>query len=116
VRGAVAGSVGFEILKQVGNVYLQLIKDSPSGSVFGTLLGLLVFINLVSRFLVFITAWTATARENMARSADPALPPQPVVIRHSVQLGSRPDVTLTAGLLSAGALIGVTLTKLLRRR
>jgi membrane protein len=116
VRGAIAGAVGFEILKQVGNVYLQIIKDSPSGSVFGTLLGLLVFVNLVSRFLVFITAWTATARENAARSADPVPLPEPVVIRHSVQVAGRPDATLTAGLLSAGALIGVTLTRLLRRR
>jgi len=116
VRGAIAGAVGFEILKQVGNVYLQIIKDSPSGSVFGTLLGLLVFINLVSRFLVFITAWTATAKENMARSADPVLPPQPVLIRPTVHVAARPDGVLTAGLLSAGALIGVTLTRLLRRR
>ncbi|MFC0439192.1 inner membrane protein YhjD [Kutzneria buriramensis] len=116
MRGAIAGAVGFEILKQTGNIYLQIIKNSPSGSVFGTLLGLLVFVNLVSRFLVFITAWTATARENMARSADPAPLPEPVVIRHSVQVAGRPDATLTAGLLSAGALIGVTLTRLLRRR
>lgn len=116
VRGAIAGAVGFEVLKQVGNIYLQTIKDSPSGSVFGTLLGLLVFINLVSRFLVFITAWTATARENMARTADPEPQPAPVVIRHSVQLAGRPDATMTAGLLGAGALIGVTLTRLLRRR
>jgi membrane protein len=116
VRGAIAGAVGFEILKQVGNVYLQMIKNSPSGTVFGTLLGLLVFVNLVSRFLVFITAWTATARENTARSADPVPLPEPVVIRHSVQVAGRPDATLTAGLLSAGALIGVTLTRLLRRR
>jgi membrane protein len=116
VRGAIAGAVGFEILKQVGNIYLQLIKNSPSGSVFGTLLGLLVFVNLVSRFLVFITAWTATAKENLARSADPAPEPEPVVIRPAVQLAGRPDATVTAGLLSAGALIGVTLTRLLRRR
>ncbi|MBB5893412.1 inner membrane protein YhjD [Kutzneria kofuensis] len=116
VRGAVTGAIGFEILKQVGNIYLRMIKDSPSGSVFGTLLGLLVFINLVSRFLVFITAWTATAKENMARSAEPAPLPEPVVIRHSVHVSGRPDATLTAGLLSAGALVGVTLTRLLRRR
>ena len=115
-RAALLGAIGFEVLKQVGNIYLQMIKDSPSGSVFGTLLGLLVFINLVSRFLVFITAWTATARENMHRSADPVLPPEPVVIRPTVHLAGRPDATLTAGLLSAGALLGVTLTLLLRRR
>jgi membrane protein len=116
VRGAVAGAIGFEILKQVGNIYLQMIKDSPSGTVFGTLLGLLVFVNLVSRFLIFITAWTATARENMARSAEPAPVPEPVVIRPAVQLAGRPDATVTAGLLGVGALIGVTLTRLLRRR
>lgn len=116
MRGAVLGAVGFEVLKQVGNIYLQLIKGSPSGTVFGTLLGLLVFINLVARFLVFITAWTATARENAHRSADPVLAPDPVVISPTVHLTGRPAATTTAGLLGAGAIAGVTLARLLRRR
>jgi membrane protein len=115
MRGAVAGAVGFEVLKQIGNVYIQMIKTSPASSVFGSVLGLLIFVNLVSRFLVFITAWTATARENLARSTDPAPAPLPVVIRHSVQRGAAPDATAVAGLVGVGAVVGVILSRLFRR-
>jgi len=61
IRGAILGAVGFEILKQIGNIYLNLISGSPAGTVFGSILRLLVFVNLVARLVVFITAWTATA-------------------------------------------------------
>ena len=42
--------------------YLASITNTPSGAVFGSLLGLLVFINFVSRFILFVTAWAATAK------------------------------------------------------
>jgi len=41
-------------------------------------IGLLVFISLVSRLLVFITAWTSTARDAPNRAL---APPEPVIIR-----------------------------------
>jgi membrane protein len=63
MRGAVAAAIGFELLKQAGGIYLRLIGNSPTGAAFGSAIGLLVFISLVSRLLVFITAWTATARD-----------------------------------------------------
>lgn len=78
IRGAVAAALGFELLKQAGSIYIGLIGNSPTGAAFGSVIGLLVFISLVSRLLVFITAWTATARD----APDRALaPPEPVVIR-----------------------------------
>ena len=40
-----------------------------------------MFANLVSRFLLFITAWTATARENQMRVVEP---PPPTVVRPNV--------------------------------
>ena len=64
VRAALVAAVGFEVLKQVGTVYLRSLGGSPAGLAFGPLLGLLVFAFLVSRFLLFVTAWAATAREN----------------------------------------------------
>ena len=60
MRGAVFGAIGFELLKLAGNLYVHLIKDSAAASVFGSVLGVLFFVNIVSRFLVFVTAWTAT--------------------------------------------------------
>ena len=59
-----AAAIGFEILKQVATILLKSATSSPTATVFGPVIGLLVFANLVSRFLLYITAWTATAREN----------------------------------------------------
>jgi membrane protein len=63
MRGAVAAAIGFELLKQAGTIYLGLIGRSPTGAAFGSVIGLLFFISLVARLVVFITAWTATARD-----------------------------------------------------
>ncbi|WP_165777668.1 YhjD/YihY/BrkB family envelope integrity protein [Amycolatopsis antarctica] len=69
MRPAMFAAVGFEVLKQAGNIYLGLLGRSPAVAAFGALLGLLIFIYLVSRFLLVVTVWTAlnpryaTARE-----------------------------------------------------
>lgn len=61
IRGAVVMSVGFEALKLLAGVYLDLIKNSPVMTVFGSVLGLFVFVYLVARMLLFVAAWVATA-------------------------------------------------------
>jgi len=68
VKGAIIAAIGFEVLKQVASIYLAAVTKSPAGVLFGPIIGLLVFANLVSRFLLFVTAWTATARENIVIS------------------------------------------------
>jgi membrane protein len=60
VRGALAAAIGFEVLKWLGNIYLQAIGRSPIGITFGWIVGLLVFIYLVARMLMLVAAWTAT--------------------------------------------------------
>ncbi|GGM59381.1 inner membrane protein YhjD [Longimycelium tulufanense] len=114
MRGALVAAVGFEALKIVGAVYLARVTATPSGAAFGSLLGLLVFAFLVARFLLYVTAWTATARENLR--PEPIQPPPPAVIRPTVAVGARPDTRTAAGLLGAGALAGIALRSLLRRR
>ncbi len=57
--GALFGAVGFEILKVLGSLYLALISGSVTASTFGGAVGILVWINLVSRYALFTTAWTA---------------------------------------------------------
>jgi membrane protein len=69
VRGALAAAIGFELLKQLGAIYLSTVTSSPAGALFGPVIGLLVFANLVARFLLFITAWTATASPGSDRSS-----------------------------------------------
>jgi membrane protein len=101
VKAAVLGAVGFEILKQVMTVYLSSVTSSPSGAVFGSLLGLLVFVNFVSRFILFVTAWAATA-PGVEKEA-PAPIPAPAVIRPEVVVRSGPNNATTVGLLGMGA-------------
>lgn len=113
-KAALLGAVGFEVLKQVMTIYLATITGSPSGAVFGSFLGLLVFVYFASRFVLFVTAWAATAREN--ESDAPVAVPGPAVIRSEVVVGSRPSGGAAAGLLGAGAVAGVLGSVLLRRR
>ena len=101
VKAAVLGAVGFEVLKQVMTIYLAGITNTPSGAVFGSLLGLLVFINFVSRFILFVTAWAATTK-GVEKEA-PAPIPAPAVIRPEVVVRSGPNNATTAGLLGMGA-------------
>jgi membrane protein len=112
VRGALFAAVGFEILKQGATLYLGLVGGTPTGALFGPIIGLLLFANLVSRLLLFVTAWTAMARENL-RPKLPA-PPAPVVIRPTVEVhnGHR---SRDAALLGVGALVGVLWGRARRR-
>lgn len=105
VRGALATAIGFEVLKVVGTVYLSSVLGGPVGVIVGPIVGLLVFANLVSRFLLFITAWTATAEENI--TADPTPPPPPAVIKPLVEVARAPRAREAVGLVGAGALIGL---------
>ncbi len=104
LRGAVLAAVGFEILKQVATIYLGIVGGSPTGALFGPIIGLLLFANLVSRVLLLTTAWTATARENL--TVEPPKPPPPAVIRPTIEVHSGPRARESAALLGAGVLLG----------
>ena len=109
VKGALAAAVGFELLKQLFTIYLKAVLASPAGGVFGTFLGLLIFANLVSRYLLFITAWTATAKENL-KPAVPE-PPAPAVIQPTLEVHRGPRARDAVGLVGAGAVLGLLLRK-----
>ncbi|PSL54629.1 membrane protein [Saccharothrix carnea] len=109
-KGAAAAAIVFEVLKQGGTLYLSTVTSSPAGAAFGPVIGVLFFANLVAQSLLFITAWTATARENLLR--DPPAPPPPAVIRPVVEVRSAPSPRAAVGLVGAGLLLGA----LFRRR
>ena len=88
VKGAVFAAVGFVVLQQVATVYLASVTKSPSAALFGPVIGLLVFANLVSRFLLLVTAWTATAKENRHEIVQPP-PPVRLEQQVTVQRGPR---------------------------
>jgi membrane protein len=70
-RAAVLGAIGFELLRQGLTIFLGNVTGSGSGAVFGSLLGLLVFAYLVSRFILLLTAWTATLPGNLRTDPHP---------------------------------------------
>lgn len=109
-KGAAAAAIVFEVLKQGGTLYLSTVTSSPAGAAFGPIIGVLFFANLVAQSLLFITAWTATARENLLR--DPPVPPPPAVIQPVVEVRQGPSPRAAVGLVGAGLLLGA----LFRRR
>jgi membrane protein len=116
-KAALAAAVGFQVINQIMVFYLAKITNSPTGALFGPVLGLMIFIFTVSRFLLFLTAWAATAKENMVEA--PIAAPGPSVVRTEVTLCNRPSSGVTAGLVGAGAVAGVLLgafTGFTRRR
>lgn len=60
LRGCVFGAVGFEALKLAGTVLLEHVVRNPLYASFAVMVGLLLWINVVSRFVLFTAAWTAT--------------------------------------------------------
>ena len=89
-RAAWLGAVGFEVLKQAFAIYLDSVTNSPTGQLFGPVIGLMVFAYFVSRFLLFVTAWAAVVTKNQPQvdlaSAEAGASVPEVVV------GSRPDV------------------------
>jgi membrane protein len=117
VQGALLAAAGFEVLKIVGTVTVALSAKSPTLGPFAGALAVLIWVQLVTRWVLFCAAWTA---ETTLAGAPPA-PPVPVQPRPA-----EPDVTereispaaVGAGLVAAGAVAGaaVTATALLRGR
>jgi membrane protein len=63
VKGAVFGAVGFEILKFLGSYYVARTtsKGAATYGAFAVVVGLLLFLNLVSRLILFTAAFVVTA-------------------------------------------------------
>jgi membrane protein len=106
-KAALAASVGFLVINQIMVFYLKSVTNSPTGALFGPVLGLMIFIFTISRFLLFLTAWAATAKENMQEKVPEA--PAPAVIRTEVTVRNGPSAGTGAGLVGAGAAVGLAL-------
>jgi membrane protein len=115
VKAAVLGAVGFEILKQATRLYLGSLSG-PAGAIFGPVIGLLVFAFLVSRFILFVTAWAATDAATEQRAVQQPVAMTGPISRPAVVVHSGPDGRTATGLVCAGAVFGLGLAWLLRRR
>jgi inner membrane protein YhjD len=67
-RGALVGALGFELLKHIAALLLGNITGNPVYASFAVLVGLMIWINVVSRFLLLVASWTAT--RSVVLSAD----------------------------------------------
>ena len=63
LKGAVFGALGFEVLKFFGAFYIgrTTTKGEATYGTFATVVGLLLFLNLVSRLVLYTAAFTVTA-------------------------------------------------------
>jgi membrane protein len=113
-KAAIFAAVGLEVIKQVMVVYLATVTQTPTGAAFGPILGLLIFMFTVVRFLLYLTAWAATARENELERPPP--PPPPAVIRPEVWVHRGPGAAASVGLIGAGAVVGLLGSQLLGRQ
>jgi membrane protein len=63
LRGALLAAVGVEALKLVGTYTIAHTAHSPTAGPFAGLLAVLIWIQLVARFLLFCVSWVATAMQ-----------------------------------------------------
>jgi membrane protein len=61
LRGALLGAVGVELLKIAGTWLIARTTTNPVYGTFAVIVGLLIWINIVMRWTLFVSAWTVTA-------------------------------------------------------
>jgi membrane protein len=103
LRGAIFAAVGYEILKVVGTTYIANVTSNPTYGAFAGAIGLLVWIDLVSRFLLVSAAWTATGKQ--PDGTDDACGPDSPQEGFSVPVDGRPEQGVV-GPVPAGAAAG----------
>jgi membrane protein len=106
IRGVVLAAVGFEALKILGTYTIAKSSHSPTLGPFASLLAVLIWIELVSRFLLFCAAFIATA--------PPPTAPLAAVLPAGIDAGERRTPTaagysplgVAASLVAVGAAAG----------
>jgi membrane protein len=111
VKGALMAAVGFEILKIIGTYTIAHTAQSPTAVPFAGLLAVLIWIQLVARYLLFCTAWMAvlTREQEPEKFIDPATVPgaSGTVIPREATGATWTEVAKIAGAGAAvGALVG----------
>ncbi|MFC4586637.1 YihY/virulence factor BrkB family protein [Sphaerisporangium corydalis] len=72
LRGALLGAIGLGLLKQLATLLLSHTLTNPIYGAFAVVVGLLVWINLAMRWVLYVASWTATA--------DGTPPPEPTPV------------------------------------
>jgi len=103
LRGSILAAVAFEVLKYA---LIVLLPDAATGSktaaVFGPVIGLLFFFNLVAQMVLFVAAWIATAEggPELDDGPLPEVPEATLIVRKDR------STTRSAALVGVGAAVG----------
>src|SRR6476661_2293917 len=103
LRGSILAAVGFEILKYALIVLLPNAgSTSKTAAIFGPVIGLLFFFNLVAQLVLFVAAWIATAEggPELAEGQLPEVPEATLIVRKDA------STTKAAALVGVGAAVG----------
>lgn len=103
LRGSILAAVGFEILKYALIVLLPGAgSTSKTAAVFGPVIALLFFFNLVAQLVLFVAAWIATAEggPELDDGPLPEVPEATLIVRKDS------STTKAAALMGVGAAVG----------
>ncbi len=104
LRGSVVAAIGFEILKYALTTILPAFTStSRTAIIFGPIIGLLFFFNLVAQLVLFVAAWVATAPGGQEEEDDEPLPEVPEA---TFIVRKEPSRVRSAVLLGVGAAVG----------
>ena len=117
LKGVLMASIGFEILKIVGTYTVAHAAQSKTAGPFALPIAILVWIQLVCRFMLFCCSWMAVVRdEGRTANSIPVIEPAAMLDEHVDESAISP-ATVGATLVGAGAVAGAALaTFSLRRR
>lgn len=124
---AVLAAVGFEGLKLIGTYYIARVTQSPTAGIFGSVIGILVWLNLVARYLLLCVAWAAVdargkrkapaarAAEDRREAPEDSGPGPGEGVEPGADLPAVSPAVTAAVLLGAGAAAGAGATVAARR-
>lgn len=110
IRGLILAAVGFEVLKIIGTFTVAHTANSPTAGPFAGVLAVLIWVQLVSRFMLFCCAWLATAGYD--ERAAVTLPVTETAVtagdgrRRTAEAPAVTPATVGATLVGAGAVAG----------
>jgi membrane protein len=105
-KTALLASMGFEVLKITGSYVIAHTANSPTAGPFAGIVAVLIWIQLVARWLLFACAWAATlTAEDRARQPRPVAVEPPARTEAPVEPEIKP-AAVGASLVAAGAIAG----------
>jgi membrane protein len=119
-RGALVGAVGLALLQYLSTFLVGLFSGNRAFAVFGSVIALMLFLNLFAQLILFMAAWIATAHHPAAPTHDeeevvrfPLVAPEATAEPADVTAGRRSGWLLGA---ATGAGLGAAVTWWFSRR